>query len=76
MKIKLTAGIVLVYAAVLAAGGLAGAQEQQSSLSQQRAALPPSNPFLIQNSVNPVTPLQDGVYSLVHVDWDTGEGGR
>jgi len=50
MQIRLTAGIALVYAAVLAAGGLADAQEQQSSLSQQGAALPPNNPFLIQNA--------------------------
>ena len=47
MKIKLTAGIALTVAAVLAAGGLTDAQEQQSSLSQQGAALPPNNPFLI-----------------------------
>ena len=49
MKKKLITSIVLACVVVLGAG----AQEQQSSFSQPRHALPPNNPFLIQNSVYP-----------------------
>jgi hypothetical protein len=50
MKKELTARIALAGAAVLGAGGLADAQEQQSSFSQPRPELRPINPFLILNS--------------------------
>jgi hypothetical protein len=49
MNINLITGIAL--ACVVALAGCT--QEQQSSFSQQGPALPPNNPFLIQNSVYP-----------------------
>jgi hypothetical protein len=58
--------IALVCAAVPGAGGLADAQQQQSSFSQQHPALLPSNTVTL-------TLAKDGVYKLVHVDRDTGE---